>query len=68
MTYTRILTNGAIFAKDIVHLLSCDLIREILHIQDPVHLRRKLQLSTLNNNYHVKGGRTMKEYNKNAYK
>jgi hypothetical protein len=35
------LSNGAEFAKDVVHLFCCDLEGEILDEHDPVHLGRQ---------------------------
>lgn len=38
------LTDGSIFAENVVHFVGCDLVGQVSHIQHPIHLRRQSNL------------------------
>ena len=38
------LSDGAVLAKDVVHFLCRDLVRQVADVQDAVHLRREANL------------------------
>ena len=47
------LSNGAVLPKDVVHLFSSDLVRQVFDVQDSIHFRWQPNLNDNNISTHV---------------